>query len=135
MRTEKVSRVKIAEKERDNLSGSKQEAEDFMEMERNIQRKKNIQYQVYENTANKNSADMTERQNKIAEKLQVESAKLKESETQLKTLEKSYEKDTAEYNATSAEMQKSTSVSYFSCVACESLLIDSFVGIRGFPAS
>jgi structural maintenance of chromosome 4 len=45
-RVEKVNRLKVAEKERDGLSSSKEEAEAYMEKERDIRRRKNILYQV-----------------------------------------------------------------------------------------
>lgn len=47
-RTDKVNRLKIAERERDALSGSKAEAEAFLEKEKEIRRKKNVLYQIHE---------------------------------------------------------------------------------------
>ena len=56
-RVEKVNRLKVAERERDNLSESKQEAEDFMKTEKNIRTKKNVLYQCWESTAQANVTD------------------------------------------------------------------------------
>lgn len=49
-----MNKLKLAERERDNLSGSKTEAETFLEKERSIRVKKNTLFQVFEHVAMNN---------------------------------------------------------------------------------
>ena len=44
-RGEKVGRLKVTERERDNLEGAKKEAEAFIQKDRDIRRKQNVLYQ------------------------------------------------------------------------------------------
>ena len=81
-----------------------------MEKEKEIRRKKNLLYQMYENVANKNSSDYSIRLEKANEKLDYEKNKLKESESRLSVIQKDYEKVNSEYNAVSNELNKSNSV-------------------------
>ena len=60
-RLEKVNKVKVAERERDNLQESKDEAEAFMEKEREIRRAKNTLYQLHEKNARDNVAELEKR--------------------------------------------------------------------------
>lgn len=119
LRTANVNRLKVAEKERDNLSGSKKEAEDFMALEGNIRRQKNHLYQAHEHVANQNSADFEAKKARALEKLAGEKAKLVDSEAKLAVYQKDYEANNAEYNTVKNDLQKSTLVrllfSYLSC--------------------
>jgi structural maintenance of chromosome 4 len=103
-RTEKVNRLKIAERERDNLSGSKGEAEAFMEKERDIRRKKNTLYQVHEYSAQQAAAQLSERKAQATEKLAYEQSKKTESDVQLAAMEKQYAQTYAVHTAISAEV-------------------------------
>jgi len=102
-RTEKVNRLKIAERERDNLSGSKSEAEKFMEKEREIRRKKNTLYQIYEHSAAQTAEQHAAHKNKASENLVYEQSKKCESDVLLASMEKQYSKTLADYNAVCAE--------------------------------
>ena len=90
-RTEKVNRLKIAERERDNLSGSKAEAETFLETEREIRRKRNIQYQIYRSISAVNVEQFKERTEKTQARLAEESAKLVENENRKTEIERESE--------------------------------------------
>ena len=83
-RTEKVNRLKVAEKDRDNLSDSKAEAEAFMAKERDIRKKKNVLYQVYEKVALDNVEKYTTSRNELVAKLDEEQSKIRKSEDVLK---------------------------------------------------
>ena len=107
-RIEKVNRLKLAEKERDNLSGSKEDAEIFIEKEKDIRRKKNILYQLHEHIAKKNITDLNERRQKAQEKLEYEKAKLATNESKCSETTKVYEVTLAEHNALELEVQKTT---------------------------
>ena len=117
-RIEKVNRLKIAEKERDNLSGSKLEAEAFIEKEKDIRRKKNILYQIMENGANEGAAEFTAKHERAAEKLSHEKSKLVDSEKRLAVIQAEYEKIKAEHNKVETELQKCTTVSFLCIVIC-----------------
>ena len=108
-RTEKINRLKIAERERDNLSGSKAEAEAFLEKEKEIRRKKNILYQIYEAIAQKNARDLSDRLDKANEKLARERSKLTESEESYKQMEHTYEQTHKQHSEIETEMQRATS--------------------------
>lgn len=111
-RIEKVNRLKIAEKERDNLSGSKLEAEAFIEKEKDIRRKKNILYQVLEGSANESAAELTTKHERATEKLTHEKSKLVDSEKRLAVIQAEYEKIKAEHNKVETELQKCTTVCF-----------------------
>lgn len=108
-RLEKVNRLKLAEKERDNLSDSKQDAEIFMEKEKDIRRKKNVLYQINESIENANADDFKTRRVAVNEKLEKERGKLLSSEHKSQETEKLYQQTLADYNAVAAELQLTTS--------------------------
>ncbi len=111
MRTSNVNRLKVAEKERDNLSGSKKEAEDFMALEANIRKEKNQLYQKHEHTANENTAALTARLQKVNEKQAKEKNKGADCEAKLAEMSKQYESGNTEYNSVKQELQKASLVS------------------------
>lgn len=111
LRTANVNRLKIAEKERDNLYGSKKEAEDYMALESKLRAQKNSLYQVLENVANRNTLSSIERQTKATEKLRYEQNKATETEAKLTIFQKEYEINNAEYTAVQNEEQNFTAVS------------------------
>jgi uncharacterized small protein (DUF1192 family) len=107
---EKVNRLKVAEKERDNLSGSKLEAEAFIEKEKDIRRKKNALFQVMEHAALAQAADVAAKQEKTTEKLQGERAKHSDTEKRLAVIQAEYERVKADHDRVAAELEKSTMV-------------------------
>eukprot|EP01034_Spumella_vulgaris_P030993 gene30993-38303_t len=108
LRTANVNRLKIAEKERDNLYGSKKEAEDYMALDSRLRAQKNSLYQVLENVANKNTSLFNERKAKAEEKLSYEQTKAADAEAKLAVFQKKYETDNAEYVAVQSEEQNFT---------------------------
>jgi hypothetical protein len=109
---EKVNRLKIAEKERDNLSGSKLEAEAFIEKEKDIRRKKNLLYQTLESRVNVTIAELQGKQEKAAEKLGTERGKLGDTEKRLAVIQGEYEKVKSEHDKVQAELEKSSMVRF-----------------------
>ena len=105
-RVEKVNRLKVAEKERDNLSDSKGDAEAFIEKEKEIRRRKNILYQIYESINLSNADDFTQRKQQAQEKLNHEKSKLSSTELKLVEMEKVYEQTKADFDAVDSELKK-----------------------------
>lgn len=110
-RLERVNRLKLAERDRDNLSGSKAEAENYLEKERDIRRQQNVIYQAIQGVALKNVTDFQERLGKLNEKIAKGKAKRTEYDSKLKEMEKQYVQAHKEYNEVDCELQKTTSVS------------------------
>lgn len=115
-RVEKVNRLKISEKERDNLSGSKLEAEAFIAKEKDIRREQNMLFQLLEQAANNTAAELSGKFDKAQEKLVVEKSKLGDSEKRLAVISAEYEKIKGEHNRVDQELQKSSTVSVCFCV-------------------
>ena len=105
-RVEKVNRLKIAEKERDNLSDSKGDAEAFIEKEKEIRRRKNILYQIYESINLANAEDFNQRKQQAEEKLNHEKSKLSSTESKLAEINKVYEQTRADHDAVESELKK-----------------------------
>jgi len=107
-RTEKVNRLKVAEKDRDNLSSSKLEAEAFINKEKEIRKRKNILYQVYEKVANDNVVELTTRLGLAETKLAEEQTKICESDSLLKDKEVIYNATSKAYDAVAKEVDEAT---------------------------
>ena len=101
-RVEKVNRLKVSEKERDNLSGSKLEAEQYIEKDKDIRRKKNALYQMLGSSAEHKVVDMTDALDKATNSATEERAKLAEIESGMKSIKKEYDLINNEYNTVSA---------------------------------
>eukprot|EP01035_Chromulina_nebulosa_P018767 gene18767-24534_t len=108
-RVERVNRLKLAERERDNLSGSKTEAELFLNKENEIRKSKNILYQTFEKIAFDNIQDLTNRFDKLNEKYVYEQSKLKDQEQELNQKQKLYQQFNEEYVNVEKELSKATS--------------------------
>lgn len=98
-RVERVNRLKQAEKERDNLNGSKTEAETYLELEKEIRKRENILYQVYEHNIRSKQMKCEQELAVLNEKLIAEQAQqndhieaLNKSETEYKSAKKQYDK-------------------------------------------
>lgn len=103
-----MHRLKVAEKERDNLQDAKVEAEGFIEKEKDIRRKKNILYQLYQKIASDNIRDFTEKLNAANEKLAYEKNKIKDTEAKLQKLEKTYQAVKKEHSEVEKELSTAT---------------------------
>lgn len=104
-RLEKVNRLKIAEKERDNLNDSKVEAEEYMEKEKEIRKKKNLLYQYLENQANESIENLQTQLAAVTEKLDNEKSKVSETEAQLTAINKEYNEVKTEYDSVNHELE------------------------------
>lgn len=106
VRTEKLNRARISERERDGLFEAKSEAEAYLDQERALRRKKNVLYQICLNEATRNVEEIGTKQEQLAEKHRYEQEKLRKHDEQLTELEKSYEQCTSEYAALNRECQR-----------------------------
>lgn len=107
-RVEKVNRLKLAEKERDNLSDSKETAQEYMDKEKEIRRQRNVLYQVYGSVERNNLAALTERKEKLDEMIAKERSKLSENEKKMSEMQACFDETSTAYNAVGAELQKTT---------------------------
>jgi structural maintenance of chromosome 4 len=105
VRGEKLNRLKIVEKEKNNLEGPKVEAEEYLKKELLIASKQNVLYQMYIAEAQSNVDNVKEKHGVLKEKQDYEQGKLKENEKQLSVMEKTYNKLTAEYEVVEAELE------------------------------
>lgn len=111
-RVEKVNRLKIAERERDNLSGSKAEAEIFIEKEKEVRRKQNILFQIFESACNDKIREFSAEKESVAEKLAIEKTRREDQEKIMKEKEKEYENKKREYENVSDDFNKANLVTF-----------------------
>lgn len=109
---EKVNRLKLAEKDRDNLLDSKVEAETYIEKEKNIRRKKNILYQLNERSAAEAADQAKSKVAQIQEKMQAIKADKEAADKRRAEIEKEYESVKAERAKIEKELHSSTTVSH-----------------------
>jgi structural maintenance of chromosome 4 len=109
-RVEKVNRLKLAEKDRDNLLDSKVEAETFIEKEKNIRRKKNILYQLNELAAADVAQQAKAKVTQIQEKLQTIKSDKDSADKRRAEIEKQYESVKTERAKIEKELHSSTTV-------------------------
>ncbi len=106
-----MNRLKMAEKDRDNLLDSKVEAETFIEKEKNIRRKKNILYQLNERSAADAADQAKSKVAQIQEKMQAIKADKEAADQRRAEIEKEYETVKAERAKIEKELNSSTTVS------------------------
>ncbi len=104
IRTEKLRRLQVAEKEKENLEGAREEAQAYLEKEALIRVKRNILYQLCELEASKSKEEVMERHKDLSSNLEKERRKLEQAEKSLSGIEKSYEDMTADYSVISKEL-------------------------------
>ena len=109
IRASKMNLVKVAERERDNLCGAKDEAEEYLEKERMIMREQNILYQLHltENTsgAEKTTIELENVNSELNQKqkcLKEYDHQLKEMATTHTTTKEEYERVVEALNTTQA---------------------------------
>jgi structural maintenance of chromosome 4 len=107
-RVEKVNRLKVAEKDRDNLLDSKVEAESYIEKEKNIRRKKNILYQLNERSAAETAQQAKAKVDKIQDKVQIIKAEKEAADKRRAEIERDYESVKAERTRIEKELNSST---------------------------
>ena len=97
-----VNRLKLVEKERDVLHGSKTEAELYMKKERDLLRCRSILYQLFVQEARANVEKIAASKAELEEKLELEREKCKEHSDAVETLEAT----TKEHAAALAKLRK-----------------------------
>ena len=104
-RQEKLNRVKAVEKEKDNLSGAKAEAEALLGKERDIRRKRNVLYQIHRMNETKTIEKVTENKVAVEEKLAAEKEKGSQAVERARELEKALKKQTKQYDKIHDELK------------------------------
>ncbi|XP_029636692.1 structural maintenance of chromosomes protein 4 [Octopus sinensis] len=99
LRGEKLNRVKAVEKEKDNLEGAKNEAEEFLSTEDSITHLNNKLYQIYLNDCAANESKATASLKELQEKADEESKKMKTVTAEKLARSKEYDKTYKEYEA------------------------------------
>lgn len=105
-RQEKLNRVKAVEKEKDNLEGAKQEAEALLAKEREIRRKQNILCQIHAMRADKECQKITEKKDKVNQKLAMEREKLAQANQRIEEIESGLAAQRNDYDQTFNELKK-----------------------------
>ena len=104
-RQEKLNRVKAVEKEKESLSGAKQEAEALLGKEREIRRKRNILYQVNCMKETKAIETLTEKKEDAERNLEAEKEKQSNNVQRVQQLEDALKQQTKEYNKIRDELE------------------------------
>lgn len=107
-RVEKVNKVKVAEKERNNLEESKAEAELLLGKERDIRRSKNAFYQVKEKVAKDKVAELSSKKEDDGKHLERARAEMSESDAILKEKEEAYLEAKKEHDSITHEIKDTT---------------------------
>lgn len=110
-RVEKVNKVKVAEKDRDNLLDSKLEAEALLAKEKAIRVKKNILFQLNEREVRLTIDDLTVKQQAVKDKLQANKDHLAVVKEESNEMAKEYASIKSEHAAVEKELAKSATVS------------------------
>lgn len=105
-RIERVNRMKISEKERDNLSGSRDEAESYLETERNIRRKQNLLYQFLLHEIISIINDIEIKKLECNEKLKEEKKKFNEYDNKVLEAKKEFDDKRNEYDQINDELER-----------------------------
>lgn len=96
-RNERLNRVKAVEKEKNNLEGSKAEAEKYLEKDQEVQLKRSTLYQLYRHESQHQLDETEKKKSEFQEKLDYERNKLKKLEEDLAEYEKEYDARYKEY--------------------------------------
>ncbi|EQC42732.1 hypothetical protein SDRG_00455 [Saprolegnia diclina VS20] len=89
-RLEKLNRVRVVEKEKENLEDAKTEAQEYLEKERDVYLKSNILYQLYLRESTANLEECTLKRDKLKEKLEKESERMATHRAKLDVVSKEY---------------------------------------------
>lgn len=105
-RQERLNRVKVVEKEKDSLESAKQEAESLLAKDREIQREKNVLFQINSMKA-KTDIDIYQEQKTVAHRmLQSDRETLQLTIKRIKELEKDLKVQQRQYNTVNDELVK-----------------------------
>ncbi|KAF9958569.1 hypothetical protein BGZ70_009140 [Mortierella alpina] len=102
-RSERLTRVKYVEKEKESLEAKKREAESFLKDGNNLAVKQSALYQIYLWERNKKSIKETEQFNTISAKLEEDRNKHKGLEEEIQALESEHQTRVKDYEKTEKE--------------------------------
>jgi structural maintenance of chromosome 4 len=105
-RGQKVTKLKIVEKDKENLDGAKAEAEEYMLQQRKLQVKKGLLYQIYLNEVRLKIKELEEKKERIDTKLREEKSKLDESSKEVQSIEGSYQTEKSAFEQIEAELKR-----------------------------
>ncbi|CAM9576403.1 unnamed protein product [Ectocarpus sp. 12 AP-2014] len=105
-RTEKLNRLKLAEKEKDSLEGDKQKAYEFLRLDAAIRTKQNILYQSNMAHAATNVEKVMEKEEERKERLRHEREKLASTLKELEETKKVHKRVSGEHQKLTAQMKR-----------------------------
>ena len=105
-RLEKLNRLKVTEKEKENLEEARQEAEACLEKEREVRQKFNKLYQLSVHEAETNVTKVESKHAELSERRAYEEKKHTEHEKQLVEMQSAFDSDNAEHDALNAELKR-----------------------------
>lgn len=108
---DKVQRLKTADRERNNLTDSKIEVEEYLQAENDLREKKNLVFQYNLSTNREKFAQNREKIESLNEKLSAKKQEMKEMEEQVRVMQKDYDAKKKAHSTLEKELATSTSVS------------------------
>eukprot|EP01138_Halocafeteria_seosinensis_P014156 gb/GECG01014454.1/.p1 GENE.gb/GECG01014454.1/~~gb/GECG01014454.1/.p1 ORF type:complete len:355 (+),score=75.54 gb/GECG01014454.1/:1-1065(+) len=96
-RNERLNRVKAVEKEKNNLEGSKAEAEKYLQKDQEVQIKRSTLYQLYRHESQQQVDQAEQKKTQFQEKLDYERNKLEGLKEELAQYEKEYDEKYKQY--------------------------------------
>ncbi|OQS04276.1 structural maintenance of chromosomes protein 4 [Thraustotheca clavata] len=103
-RLDKLNRVKVVEKEKENLEDAKSEAQEYLEKERDVYMKTNILFQLYVNESTANMNETREKRDEMKVKLDKESERMRTHREQLEVVQKEYQVVDKQYQKVKADL-------------------------------
>ncbi|KAF0686286.1 Aste57867_21892 [Aphanomyces stellatus] len=104
-RVEKLNRVKVVEKEKDNLEGAKAEAQEYLEKERDVYLKTNLMYQYFVHESTSNQKECETKRDAMQGKVEKEMARMAEHRKALQEVQADYDQVHATYDTVKADME------------------------------
>lgn len=108
-RVDKVQRLKTADRERNNLTDSKIEVEEYLQAENDLREKKNLVFQYNLSTNREKFAQNREKIESLNEKLSAKKQEMKEMEEQVRVMQKDYDAKKKAHSTLEKELATSTS--------------------------
>lgn len=105
-RQEKLNRVKAVEQEKDSLEGAKLEAEALLQKEREIRRKQNILYQLYESKHKQQASHIVVSKHAVDQKLKEVREKLADAASRVHEIDAGVADQRMEYEQIHSSLQR-----------------------------
>jgi structural maintenance of chromosome 4 len=105
-RQEKLNRVKAVEQEKDSLEAAKLEAEALLQKDREIRRKQNILYQLYENKYKQHAERVIESKRAVDDKLEQTREKLTQATARVDEFDADMAEQRQEYEQIHSSLQQ-----------------------------